>query len=84
MNGITRETFKEADEKTRIDILFDFQKDTSDNIKTIMDLLQQHPTDCDSRFKKLENMKYKNTGIAAGLGLIGGFSAMILKLKFWE
>ena len=84
MTSITRETFKEADDTTKMDILFDYQKETSGDIKSIINLMQEHPGNCEDRFKKLESRKFKDTFIAGGLGLIGGFSAMIAKLKFWE
>jgi Mg2+ and Co2+ transporter CorA len=83
MTGITKETFKEADPETKMDILFDCQRETSDDIKQIMKLMQEHPLNCESRFKKLEKRKFKDTIVAGGMGFIGGFSAVIAKLKLW-
>ena len=83
MSEITKETFQEADEKTRLDILFDLQCGTSDDIKEIKDLLQLHPADCEARFKNLENKKVKDTVVSGSLGFVGGFAAMTAKLKFW-
>jgi len=83
MIGITKETFQEADEKTKLDILFDFQVTTSKGINDILKLLQQHPSDCEDRFKRLENRKFRDSLVSSGFGLVGGFAAMAAKLKFW-
>ena len=83
MNGITKQTFQDADEKTRFGILFDYQICMSGDIKKIKELLEKHPPGCEERFKKLENRKLKDTVISGGLGFIGGFTAMAAKLKFW-
>ena len=83
MNGISKETFETANQKTQLNILFDYQKGTHGNIEQILVLLQKHPTDCDVRFKKMEKRKFKDTIISGGMGFIGGFSAMVAKLKIW-
>jgi len=83
MNGITKQTFQGANEKTRFEILFDYQFDTAQDIKEIRKLMEKHPPGCEERFKKLENRKLKDTVISGGLGFIGGFTAMAAKLKFW-
>ncbi len=51
MNGISKETFEAANEKTKLSILFDYQKGTHSNIESILSLLQKHPLDCEKRFK---------------------------------
>jgi predicted transcriptional regulator len=84
MTSITKETFKEADDNTKMDILFDYQKNTSCDIKDIIELLRKHPGNCEDRFKKLENKKFKDTIVAGGMGLIAGFSTVLAKIKFWE
>jgi|FLOH01.1.fsa_nt_gi hypothetical protein len=83
MNGISKETFEAANEKTKLSILFDYQKGTHSNIESILSLLQKHPLDCEKRFKKLEHRKLLDTVLSGGLGFVGGFSAMAAKLKFW-
>jgi hypothetical protein len=83
MPGIAKETFKEAGPETKMDILFDYQKETSFDIKQIKQLMEGHPLNCETRFKMLENRKFKDTIVAGSLGFIGGFSAMVAKLKFW-
>ena len=83
MSGITKQTFQDADEKTRSGILFDYQFDTAQDIKEIKGILKKHPLGCEERFKNLENRKLRDTIISGSLGLIGGFSAMAAKLKFW-
>jgi hypothetical protein len=38
---------------------------------------------CEDRFKNIEKRKWWNTAASAGGGIIGGFTAMIVKFKFW-
>ena len=90
MTGISKETFKRADPETKLDILFDYHRDTSQGIKNIEALLTQHPTDCEKRFsvlenrsEKLESRKIRDTAFSGGMGLLGGFLTMAAKLKFW-
>jgi len=83
MNGITKQTFQGANEKTRFEILFDYQLDMASDIREIKELMQKHPLGCEERFKNLENRKLKDTVVSGGLGFIGGFTAMAAKLKFW-
>ena len=83
MTGITKDTFKNADQETKLDILFDYHCDTSQGIKNIEALLQKHPTDCEKRFTTLEKRKVKDTAFSGGMGLIGGVLTMAAKLKFW-
>jgi hypothetical protein len=84
MNGITKETFHAADEKTRSDILFDLLKNTYSDIQKVKAALEKHPLNCDERFKKLESNRIKDTGIAAGMGFFGGFSAILAKISFFK
>lgn len=83
MRGITKQTFQDADEKTRFGILFDYQIGMTEDIKKIKELLEKHPHGCEERLSKLENGKLKDTVVSGGLGFIGGFTAMAAKLKFW-
>lgn len=76
MNGITKETFKEADNDTKLDILFDY-------IQNIHKSQAKHPEKCNERFDRLENKGIKDTAFSAGFGLVGGFAAMAAKLKWW-
>ena len=76
MSGITKETFKEADADTKLDILFDYVKD-------IYSTQTAQIETCNKRFKKIEKRKVKDTVVACSLGLIGGFAAVIAKLKIW-
>ena len=88
MNGITKQTFQDADEKTRFGILFDYQFTTAQDIKEIKELMQKHPHGCEERFQNLENRKFKNIVFSGCMGFLGGFSAMVsamvAKLKFWS
>jgi len=83
MNAITKETFKEADINTKMDILFDYQHNTDANVQKLVDLISKRPTGCEERFKKIETKKIKDTAMASGLGFIGGFTAVVAKMKFW-
>lgn len=83
MNGISKETFEKADGRTRMDILFDYQKNTYNQIKEIKEILRQHPLNCDERFKRVEKKIPLNTAIAASSGFIGGAAVILAKLKFW-
>jgi hypothetical protein len=74
-NGITRDTFKgyTTDSKllTLFDILVDVHVKQTQQIKI-----------CDPRFKKLENRKWIDKGLATASGFGGGFFAVvILSLK---
>jgi hypothetical protein len=74
-NGITRDTYKgyTVDSKlmTVFDILVDVQLKQAKQIKI-----------CDPRFKKLEQRKWIDKGLATASGFGGGFFAvMIVSLK---
>ena len=72
MNGITKETFKEADTDTKLDILFDYIKEIYEQKKV-----------CGTRFEYLESKKLKDTALASSMGFVGGAAAVIAKMKFW-
>ena len=79
MNGITKQTFQAADEKTRLDILFDLLENTYIDIQKIKVSLQKHPTNCEERFKKIEKGRANDTAVSAGSGFVGGFVAIVAK-----
>jgi hypothetical protein len=83
MSEITKETFEKFDTDSKLNTLFDYHSSTSLGIKNIESLLQGHPKDCEKRFTKLEKTKIKNTAFSAAMGFVGGFVAMLTKLKFW-
>lgn len=84
MNGIARQTFQDADEKTRFGILFDLQVGTAKDIKDIKRLIQKHPIGCEGRFKKLESRKLKDSALAISAGVITAVGTVAAKLKFWS
>ncbi len=68
MNNITRDTFAEMDENSKLNILFDLLDnaykcacDTKDKLETLE--------------KKVDNRKKFDTTIAGGAGVIGGIIA---------
>ena len=91
-NSITKETFKEADEKTKLDILFDIQISNGDDIKgirleikKICEVMQDHPKNCETRITELEKRKLRNSTFAGFMGFTGGFMAVFLaKLPFFK
>ena len=83
MTGITKETFKEADTHTKLDILFDYIKDIYNLQETQNGTFLNHIDVCNAKFYKLNKKKMKDTAIASGFGFIGGFSAVLAKLKIW-
>ena len=76
MNGITKETFKECDTDSKLDILFDYIQDIHNEQAT-------RPAECEARFKALENQKPFNTAVSAIMGIVGGAAAVFAKLKIW-
>ena len=72
MNGITRNTFEDADVDTKLNILFDYQKNTHGDIQVIKSAMELHPLDCPVRFEKLEKRRIKDSWIFALLALFGG------------
>jgi|GEM_PF-3098864 len=80
MPEVSKETFKGYSTDSKLDTLFDYQKE-------IHGILAARIEKCDLKFKNLENgqrnWKIKMGTAAAGSGFLGGFVATLLKLKFW-
>lgn len=70
--GIKKETFIDADEKTRIALTFDLLEEIHSNQCKQLEA-------CDGRFKKLENRKKFDTASAIGSG--GGVAFLTVWLK---
>lgn len=70
-HGIKKETYVQADEKTRIALTFDF-----------FDAIYCRLAEGDKRIKKLENRKKLDTGVSGAFGFIGGFVAMFVRKLF--
>lgn len=82
MNGITKETFKDADTDTKLLLLFDC-------LGHIYKLQKDHPEACKTKFEKinkrfetLEKKKLKDTATSSLFGFIGGFLAVLGKKFF--
>lgn len=71
-HGIKKETYVNADEKTRTALTYDF-------LDTIYTELKGHQGSCGKRFEKLERRKKFDTGLSAAMGAIGGFMAFVGK-----
>jgi hypothetical protein len=78
---ITKDTFKTADDSTKLLIIYDAlieQKTLLESHTNSQLLMCERRCDaCDQRFVKLERRRYWHMGIAAGGGIIGGFLAAI-------
>ena len=70
--GIKKDTFTEADEKTRIALTFDLLSEIHENQCAQLEK-------CDGRFKTIENRKIQDKGFAGMTGFIGGFIATLFK-----
>ena len=69
MDSISRETFDQMDTDSKLNVLFDYVKDTCDVCRTLGD--------------KLESKKKIDTGIAAIAGFVGGVIAHLGQLTFF-
>ena len=76
MNGISRETYEQMDQDSKLNVLFDYA-------------LESHKCACDvqGRIEKLEKKvdrrKRFDTSVSAVTGVIGGFLAVI-GMGFWD
>jgi len=68
-NSIKKETYVEANEKTRHALTYDM-------LMGLHDKFDQHLGVCDDRFCKLENHKRRNSTLSGFFGFLGGFVAM--------
>jgi hypothetical protein len=73
-NGITinKETFRQLDTDTKLDSIFDVLVNIHEECKCRFGT-------CEVRFKRLENRKIKDKGLAATAGLVGGFLAHVVQ-----
>jgi len=84
MNGITRNTFEDADVDTKLNVVFDYQQDMHRDIQIIKTALGLHPKDCSIRFDKLEKRRIRETWIFGILALFGGLiGGMGKSFKWW-
>ena len=84
---ISREAFESADDHTKQLLIFDMLQAQSKLLTGSTEAQKTFCTArcqiCDTRMKALEGRKFLNGGLAAGGGFVGGFVAMILKIRYW-
>jgi len=84
---VSKEAFDSADNKTKLLLIYGMLKDIGINLSEHVAYQESNcgkrSKKCDARFIKIERRKITNAGISATGGFIGGFVAMILKIKFW-
>lgn len=73
----SKDTFERADQETKLYMIFDIAKSTNDVLTLSLKEYLAHKKACEDRFKKLENRKWRDKGIASASGFLGGFLAMI-------
>ena len=74
-NGISLETYINAEEKTRNRIIFEL-------LMLIKDTQEKQIGICETRFKKIESNKLKSGIMASTMGFVGGFIAILGKKLF--
>jgi len=85
MNGYTKETFAQASDSTKLNILFDCVTTLNKTVQNQANVsCPAQQAACNTRFVKLEHMKKWNAIASAGGGIAGGFLAMITKMMFWK
>ncbi len=75
MNGISRETFVEMDQDSRLAVLYDFMRDLHGQAEA-------HCEKLDTLGKKFERRKKFDTTVSAGAGFVGGAVVMLFKGLF--
>ena len=75
-NVITRETFETLNDSGKLGIVFDIVTSIHANCSA-----QQNT--CAQRFDKIEKRKWVSVVASAGGGLVGGFIAIISKIKIF-
>lgn len=73
---VERDTYISADPKTTKALTYDMLRNIRESIDEMNEAYSAHLGSCDSRFKVLENRRKKDTAIASGSGVIGGFIAV--------
>lgn len=75
-HGITKDTYVNADSKTTKALTYDMLNDIGKSIEDMKKVHVEHLEVCNKRFKGLESRRKKDTVIASGSGVIGGFLAV--------
>jgi len=75
--GIAKETYVQADDKTTKALTYDLLNDLHSKVDSLAECQRDQVKSCDGRFRTLENNKKRNAAIAASTGFGGGFVAII-------
>lgn len=82
-HGISKETFVNADDNTRNNLMFDMLDHIASKQEESIATHHEHKRECDRRFKLIEKGKIKESARSSLFGLIGGFIAGIGK-SLWS
>lgn len=84
--GVTKETFKNADTDSKLDILFDQNQELIQAVKALQckdSKINEHCREqwaqCDTRFKKLERHWYKIVGVLIFLAAVTPFLSKLIE-----
>jgi hypothetical protein len=75
MNEIKKETFEKMSVNLQMLVIFDY-------VHSIHEFIKNQPAICDTRIKKIEKSRPIDLLYSGIGGLIGGFIAIIAKIKF--
>lgn len=78
---ISRESFASLPPEEQSKILYDILSNISDKIDEFIEIHQNHMEKCDTRFRRIENRKIFDRGIAGMMGFLGGFIESLMKWK---
>jgi len=85
---VSRETLETASPETRLLLIYDMIADQSNllagHIEAQNKSCERRYHEYDKRFVKIERRKSLNLGISVVGSFLGGFSAMLVKFKFWD
>lgn len=81
-NGISLDTYVEADKKTQDRMTFELLQDIRYHQCQQVAKCEVRFKDLETRNRKLENRKWLNTGAAGAGGIIGGIIAVVFKKVF--
>lgn len=74
--GVSRDTYVNADQKTNRGLTFDMLDSIQASLEEMKNAHIEHMKVCNGRFKVIEGRRKKDTAIASGSGVIGGFLAV--------
>jgi hypothetical protein len=85
---ITKDTFKTADDSTKLLIIYDALIEQgsllTSHTELQANLCERRCAACDTRFLRLERRGLWHVGLSASGGLLGGFIAVITKMSVFK